>query len=71
MKGSIAFSAKSRTVRARCFLNASSNMTKLQKLLGEKWMLSQIDCEKMVNAPRHQANSSAPAGVNCTKVPDS
>ena len=28
MCGSIAFSAKSRTVRARCFLNASSNMTK-------------------------------------------
>jgi hypothetical protein len=26
MKGSLAFSANSRTVRARCFLNSSSNM---------------------------------------------
>jgi hypothetical protein len=36
MKGSLAFSAKSRTVRARSFLNCSSNMIKPQTPLTER-----------------------------------
>ncbi len=64
MKGSAAFSAKSRTILARWFLNSPSNMTETQTLLGEKWMLAQNNCGKIgkrgLNAPRIRANGSAP-----------
>jgi hypothetical protein len=51
MKGSVAFSAKSRTVRARCFLNSPSNMINPQRHLLKGQMLTQNNCGGKAGKP--------------------